>query len=131
MFKRVVDAVEYVVLVAAAATVVLLLVYRPGGSSGSASSSGSPASSALAASSPEVRAGAPIFARNCASCHGAGGEGGIGARLRFGAVVNRYPRVEDEVAVVTDGRSGMPAWGGRLTPDEIRAVVAYTREGLK
>ena len=50
--------------------------------------------------------------------------------LGGGAVVSRFPNVAGEVAVVTNGRGSMPAWKGRLTSDQISAVVAYTRSSL-
>jgi hypothetical protein len=34
------------------------------------------------------------------------------------------------LAVVTNGRSGMPAFGGELSDAEIRQVAEYTRKGL-
>ena len=35
----------------------------------------------------------------------------------------------DEITKITDGVDGtaMPAWGSRLSPEEIQAVAAYTR----
>lgn len=42
----------------------------------------------------------------------------------------RYPDEDDQIAVVTQGRSAMPAFGERLTDDEIALVVEYTRRGL-
>jgi mono/diheme cytochrome c family protein len=37
------------------------------------------------------------------------------------------PDAEDEIAVVTDGEGSMPSFDGRLSGDEIRQVVEYTR----
>jgi mono/diheme cytochrome c family protein len=74
--------------------------------------------------------GAAVFGRSCAGCHGGDGSGGIGPRLAGGRVVVAFPDAEDQIAVVTDGRGGMPAFGERLTPDEIAAVVEYTRTVL-
>jgi mono/diheme cytochrome c family protein len=74
--------------------------------------------------------GAAVVGRSCAGCHGGDGSGGIGPRLAGGRVVVAFPDAEDQIAVVTDGRGGMPAFGERLTPDEIAAVVEYTRTVL-
>ena len=74
--------------------------------------------------------GAAVFGRSCAGCHGGDGSGGIGPRLAGGRIVVAFPDAEDQIAVVTDGRGGMPAFGERLTPDEIAAVVEYTRTVL-
>lgn len=74
--------------------------------------------------------GEEVYAANCASCHGAAGEGGFGPELADGAVVERYPEVDDHRAVVVNGRGAMPGWGDTLTEEEIDAVVRYEREGL-
>jgi mono/diheme cytochrome c family protein len=79
---------------------------------------------------PVLVAGRNVFARRCATCHGLGGGGGRGPKLSDGRVVQRYPDVADQVAVVTNGRGGMPKFGDVLDPDEIEAVVRYTREVL-
>jgi mono/diheme cytochrome c family protein len=69
--------------------------------------------------------GAQIFGARCASCHDP----------RLAAQVTRdFPNIDDEIAVVTNGRRGpletMPSFGGVLTPAQIRDVVAYTRAEL-
>jgi mono/diheme cytochrome c family protein len=46
------------------------------------------------------------------------------------AVVERFPDPVDQAVVITEGRGGMPAFGGRYSVAEIRAVVRYTREVL-
>ncbi len=74
--------------------------------------------------------GAAIFGQRCAGCHGGDGSGGIGPRLAGGRVVADFPDPQDQIAVVTNGRGGMPAFGERLTPEEIAAVVDYTRTVL-
>lgn len=79
---------------------------------------------------PVLVEGRQIYRNRCAGCHGGAGEGGRGPRLGEGAVVEAYPDIADQVAVVTDGRGGMPAWGGVLDAAEIDAVVRFTREVL-
>jgi len=71
--------------------------------------------------------GAAIFEQTCAVCHGLRGEGGAGTRLSGGATVAKFPRPANEEAVVRDGVGSMPAFAGRLTSEQINAVVAYTR----
>jgi mono/diheme cytochrome c family protein len=73
--------------------------------------------------------GQAIFATRCASCHGADGGGGFGPTLA-GVVVQRFPNIADQVAVVTNGRGSMPSFAGSLTPAQITAVVEYTRTQL-
>lgn len=109
--KRFVNAIEVVSLVIALAFAAMLFVNEPE----QAGTSASP--------------GAEVYQANCASCHGADGGGGIGPQLA-GSAAKQFPDIEDEIEVVTDGRSGMPAFEGDLTPDEIRQVVEYTRTDL-
>ena len=109
-FKRFVNIIEIVVGIAALAFVIALFVNEPDGGGGAASTS----------------PGAAVFAASCAGCHGADGGGGVGPQLA-GRVVDRFPDVADQVAVVTNGRGGMPSFKGRLTPKQIDQVVAYTR----
>jgi mono/diheme cytochrome c family protein len=74
--------------------------------------------------------GAVIFGQRCAGCHGGDGSGGIGPRLAGGRVVADFPDQQQQIAFVTSGRGGMPAFGERLSADEIAAVVDYTRTVL-
>ena len=74
--------------------------------------------------------GATVFDDNCATCHGGDGSGGIGPRLAGGRVVAQFPDPADQIAVVTHGRGGMPAFGDQLSEEEIAAVVEYTRTVL-
>jgi len=83
--------------------------------------------------------GAMTFAANCASCHGAGGEGISGAfpPLSGSAVVNGAPNVP--IKIVLHGLQGpltvaavrydglMPAFGGTLTDAQIAAALTYVR----
>jgi mono/diheme cytochrome c family protein len=74
--------------------------------------------------------GAAIFGQRCAGCHGGDGSGGIGPRLAGGRVVADFPEPQDQIDVVSNGRGGMPAFGERLKPEEVAAVVEYTRTVL-
>jgi mono/diheme cytochrome c family protein len=80
-------------------------------------------------SDPVLAQGQQIYNRNCASCHGKGGNGGMGKKLA-GVVANEYPNIADQEAVIAGGRGSMPAWKDKLTPEEIEAVARYTREVL-
>ena len=94
-------------------------------------------------SSPEVRAGpdgAPdpvlvagraVYVDRCSSCHDADGSGtGDGPRLNRGRLLQAYSDPAGAVAVVTEGRDRMPAFGGVLTGEEIDAVLRYINEVL-
>ena len=74
--------------------------------------------------------GREVYARNCVGCHGVSGGGGTGSKLSDGVVVERFPDPAAQAEVVADGRNQMPAFVGKLTDDEIDAVVRFTREGL-
>ena len=73
--------------------------------------------------------GEAIFATRCASCHGTDGSGGFGPALA-GVVTERFPDEADEIVVITNGQGSMPSFADSLTPEQIAAVVEYTRTGL-
>lgn len=111
VFKRIVLGVQVLTLVVAAATLVLLFV-RQG--------------PAPAASPEAASPGATIFAQNCATCHGADGTGGTAPAL-VGKVAAKFPNIDDQIAVITDGRGAMPGFGTRLDHTQIWQVVEWTR----
>jgi mono/diheme cytochrome c family protein len=73
--------------------------------------------------------GAQLFAQNCATCHGAKGEGRVGATLNK-VFVSMNPTAQLK-EIITNGRSGtmMPTWGkskgGPLSDQDIDDIVAY------
>jgi ubiquinol-cytochrome c reductase cytochrome b subunit len=91
---------------------------------------------AVAAAGPD---GSKIFASNCASCHGASGQGTPGTfpPLAGNPFVTGDP--SKVIAVLENGMHGavniegqqyngvMPAWKGTLKPAEIAAVITYIR----
>lgn len=82
-------------------------------------------------SDPVLAQGQQVYNARCASCHGAGGGGGIAPALA-GRMTERFPDINDQIALVTNGVSGtsMRAFGDVLSADDIDAVVRYTRESL-
>jgi cytochrome c oxidase cbb3-type subunit 3 len=76
--------------------------------------------------------GREIFAKQCSTCHGIQGEGGIGTALNNKQLLKN---TFDEVffSVIRSGipSTQMPAWsvdfGGPLTDEDVRAVVAFIR----
>jgi cytochrome c oxidase cbb3-type subunit 3 len=78
--------------------------------------------------SKDTRAGAKIYADNCAMCHGDKGQGNrdVGAPP-LNSHVHLYEGTRDAiVAQVTHPRHGvMPAWNRRLDPATIRSVALY------
>jgi mono/diheme cytochrome c family protein len=121
MLRRVSYIVEALVGIIVIVTVVLLFANDP---------ERPPAAPAAAVEAAGGVDGAAVFGDNCAGCHGGDGSGGIGPRLAGGRVVQRFPDPAEQIAVVTDGRGGMPAWRDQLTEEEIAAVVEYTRTVL-
>lgn len=83
-----------------------------------------PASAAASELAELVTQGEPIFAANCKSCHGAAGGGFVGPKLVGN---DRIANADFVVRQITRGGSDMPAFGKRLTPEEVRAVGTYIR----
>jgi cytochrome c oxidase cbb3-type subunit 3 len=75
-----------------------------------------------------AEAGAPLFAENCAACHGENGEGSheLGAP-RLNDAVWLYSSDRDAIrAQIAAPRHGvMPAWGQRLDPTTIKELAVY------
>ena len=74
-------------------------------------------------------AGEGVFSANCAACH-AGGNNVVQAEktLRKDALVQYLTGGFKEASIVTqvtNGKGGMPSFGGRLSDDEIANVAAY------
>jgi len=84
-----------------------------------------------------LAAGRRLYAANCASCHGAGGAGdgprGLGLTPRPTNLVEHMVAGkhtdEQTFLTISAGRPGtaMPAWGDKLSPDEIWQLAAYIR----
>jgi len=77
----------------------------------------------------EAGAGAELYARNCAACHGASGRSVTAPDLASDEFLAMTPQPILE-AMIAEGRPsrGMPAWATAMTPAEIRAVAAYVKE---
>ena len=79
---------------------------------------------------PVLLTGQEVYEAECSRCHGESGGGGFGPKMSDGQVVIVYPDIDDEIAVIAEGRNGMPAFASKLSADEIEAVTRYTREVL-
>jgi len=124
VIHKLVSGVQILAVVCAAVFVVLLFANEP-----DAPEPG-PAEDAAVDDAVDVDVdvdGSEVFSERCASCHGSGGGGGFGPQLSDGRVVEEFPQVADQIAVVREGRGAMPAFDERLTEAEIEAVVEYTR----
>jgi mono/diheme cytochrome c family protein len=71
-----------------------------------------------------------LYEQHCANCHAIDGAGAVGPALNDGRVVERFPEIDDQIAVITVGRVdlGMPPFGDTLTEEQIQAVAEYTRQ---
>jgi mono/diheme cytochrome c family protein len=85
---------------------------------------------AAPADDPELVEGRNVYIANCMSCHGTSGGGGRGPKLNDGAVVTRFPDPADQATLIIEGARAMPAFDAKLSPEQIGAVVRYTREVL-
>ncbi|MDJ0688679.1 MAG: c-type cytochrome [Xenococcaceae cyanobacterium MO_188.B32] len=71
--------------------------------------------------------GAKIFSANCAACH-AGGNNAVNPQKTLKkADLEKYDKnsIDAIVTQVTNGKNAMPAFGGRLTSDQIEDVATY------
>ncbi|MBC3871035.1 cytochrome c oxidase subunit II [Undibacterium oligocarboniphilum] len=71
--------------------------------------------------------GEKVYAANCVACHQASGKGVPGAfpALDGSAVVAGGKA--GQIAIVMNGKNGMPSWKATLSDTEIAAVITYTR----
>jgi len=74
--------------------------------------------------------GAAVFKAKCAVCHGATGKGdtSMGKNLKIRDLSSADVQKQsdaDLTTVITNGNGKMPAYKGKLTDDEISAVVKY------
>jgi cbb3-type cytochrome c oxidase subunit III len=87
--------------------------------------------------------GADVFRTNCVSCHGKNGQGtpGLAPALKGDKFVTGSS-ADDVMNTVKNGRAGdqkhfkdlpiaMPAWAGKLSDADIKAVVDYIRGDLQ
>ncbi len=82
------------------------------------------ATSAASTAAPSVTASAEaagLYEANCAACHGAGGEGGVGPTLT-GSVFT----FDATVSAIADGVGSMPGFTGGLSQDQINDLAAYS-----
>ena len=87
-----------------------------------------------ALASPALAAdGKEIFAKRCVACHGADGKGTSTMAKKLGVkdlTVTKLSAAQIE-EMVTKGKGRMTPFGTRLSPEEIKAVAAFVKGGLK
>ncbi|ASK33158.1 cytochrome c oxidase subunit II (plasmid) [Alcanivorax sp. N3-2A] len=74
-----------------------------------------------------LSAGEKVYQANCALCHGAEGQGGIGPSFVGDDYVTNPEHLEDHIHTVVNGRNAMPSFKAQLTPKEIAAVITFER----
>ena len=81
----------------------------------------------LGFANPALADGAATFSANCAACHSGGGNAiNPGATLsKADLKKNGKDSLEAIIYQVTNGKAPMPAFGGRLTDDQIAEVAEY------
>ena len=87
---------------------------------------GAPAASGQEFTSEQLRAGAEIFERNCAPCHGPRMQDPESA-----FDLRKFPRNQHDrfVNSVAHGKNQMPPWGDMLKSEEIEELWAYVVTG--
>src|SRR5271157_6018434 len=76
--------------------------------------------------------GAAVFKSKCAMCHGADGSASTGMGKSMGLKPLGSPEVQktsaaDMTALVAGGKGKMPGFKGKLSDEEISAVVSYVK----
>ena len=73
---------------------------------------------------------AALYKSKCQVCHGADGKGDTAAGKKMGVKDFHSPEVvkmtdADLVKTTTDGKGKMPAYKGKISDDDIKALVKY------
>jgi cytochrome c6 len=76
---------------------------------------------------------AALFAAKCAVCHGKDGKGSPSGK-KMGAKdlgEEKAEPVKEIAEDISNGKGKMPAFKGKLSPEEIEAIAKYVKAGLK
>lgn len=76
---------------------------------------------------------AKIYQKNCVLCHATDGSGSSASGKAMKAKDLKSSEVQGKsdaelAEFITQGKDKMPAFGKKLKPDDIKQLVAYTRE---
>ncbi len=75
---------------------------------------------------------AALFSQKCASCHGKDGKGSPVGKKMGAQDLTAVKAGEAEIEkAITDGKGKMPAYKGKLTPEQIKSLATYVKSGLK
>ena len=79
-------------------------------------------------------AGKAVYDKQCASCHGADGKGNANrakmlkldaTKLDLSRAEAQGQSVDEKKTVLVEGKGKMPAYGKKLKPEEVEAVLNY------
>ncbi|HIK24927.1 MAG: c-type cytochrome [Thermosynechococcus sp. Uc] len=82
---------------------------------------------APAAFAADLANGAKVFSGNCAACHMGGGNVVMANKTLKKEALEQFGMYSEDAIIyqVQHGKNAMPAFGGRLTEEQIQDVAAY------
>ncbi|MFN8027626.1 MAG: c-type cytochrome [Acidimicrobiia bacterium] len=119
-----------VILVTFATLVAAIALTACGGGSDAPDAATPPKPTGTLAGDAQLLEGRRVYTKYCSACHGVDGSGGPGKPFTGGRLLKSQPTPADELALVRKGLGVMPSFGETLTPEQLDAVVRYTREVL-
>ncbi len=82
---------------------------------------------AAGATAGDASKGQATYSAQCAVCHGARGQGGLGPALA--GIKTEDAKLQTQIERGVPG-TAMPAFGGKLNAEQVRDLIAYMRLGL-
>jgi mono/diheme cytochrome c family protein len=99
-----------------------------------APSAGAPKATPAAPADPQVTARIN-YAKNCETCHGPSGEGGVvkvdGKDIKIPSLkaAHAIKQTDDHIAkMISEGEEAMPSFKDKMKPDEITELVKFVRK---
>ena len=88
---------------------------------------------AFVAAAQANKAGAELYKKSCAMCHGADGSGSNPMGQKMGVKDLKSPEVQKQTdaeltQMISKGKGKMPAYGEKLKPEQIKDLVTSIRE---
>jgi mono/diheme cytochrome c family protein len=86
----------------------------------------------IAAPADPAAGSSPVYKARCSSCHAADGSGNTPMGKKAGAKDLASDEIQKQsdaelAKIISDGKGKMPAYGAKLTSDEIGALVKFIR----
>lgn len=79
-----------------------------------------------------AHADAALFAQKCAGCHGKDGKPSAMGQKMGAMDLHTIKLSEEQIeAVISGGQKKMPAYKGKLSPEQIKSLATYIKGGLK